>query len=342
MSNILFFGHKQVSHALDTFFDGCINVFGKPNVYEYPILEKHHGASDYKSFEQHTDIQPVYGWWCRNSIPFVEEFSISEWAQKINNLEIKYVVGSNRAIENFIELLSLIKIESIPHVCIVFIEEDHDLGFELHRNNVESLIPFWNKIDIYYKTDFVKNSICSYDKIKPFYISVRQDKILKEIGEIKSFSEREIDICYLVGASHPNRKMYYDIIKSFKFGTNIIEFGAHKYSLNQYLNIINNSKIFISVRGNELSNTRNIEGPFCGAALFTENINMELPFDYEDGKSAIFYNKNNILNLLTKYISNPKELENLADGSRKHCLNFHTSTKRAEQFLFTAKQLKGW
>lgn len=232
MSNILFLGHKQVSHALDTFFDGCINIFGEPNVYEYPILEKHHGIGNYNSSEQHTDIQPVYGWWCRNSIPFVEEFSIPEWAQKINNLEIKYVVGSNRAIENFIELLKLIKIESMLHVCVAFVEEDHDLGFELHRNNVERLMPVWDKIDIYYKTDFVRNSVCSYSKIKPFYISVPQNKVLKEIGKIKLFSERKIDVCYLVGASHPNRKMYYDLIKSFKFGNNIIEFGTHKYSLN--------------------------------------------------------------------------------------------------------------
>lgn len=342
IDNILFLGHPQVSHALDTFFDGCLKVFGQANVYEYPILEKHHCVDNYDSFNLHTDIQPVYGWWCKNNMAFKEEFYLDEWAKKINNREIRYIVGSNRAMDNFIELLGLIEAESLQHICVVFVEEEHDLDFELHKANVNMLMPVWDKIDIYYRMDFVRGSVCPSDKIKPFYMSAREDKILEEIGFVKPFDDREFDVCYLVGPNHPNRRMYYDIINELKVGSNLIEFGTHNYSLNQYLNVINNSKIFVSVRGNELSNTRNIEGPFCGSALFTENIGIELPFDYEDGKSAIYYDSFNVLELLTSYVLNQEKLRHLASKSRQHCLGFHTSTRRAEQLLAEAKKIKGW
>ena len=340
MSNILFFGHKQVSHALDTFFDGCINVFGKPNVYEYPILEKHHGASDYKSSEQHTDIQPVYGWWCRNSIPFVEEFSIFEWAQKINNLEIKYIVGTNRAIENFIELLNFIKDDVLENICIIFIEEEEDHDFLIHYNCIRLLKNIYYKIDIHYKVDFIYSKVDNLQKIYPFYISC-PNKILLEVKKIKKFSERNIDVCFLTESNHPNRIEYYNLIKNIN-GNNIILCGKHKFSLNEYFNIINDSKIFISVRGNGWSNTRNIEGPMLGAALFTDTLDITIPFNYIDNESAIFFNKNTLLPRLLEYIDDKNKLEILAKNSHNHCINYHTTVKRAEQMIALSKNIKKW
>src|SRR6266702_1569648 len=170
MDKILFLGHEQVSHAYDTFFDGCINIFGIQNIFEYPILEKYHQDHIYNAITGHDDIQPVYGWWCKNTIPHNIQLSLIEWSKKINNLEIKYIIGSNRSINNFIQLLSLINNNILHQVCVIFLEEEEDKGFELHRRYVEQLRQVYNKIDIHYKVDYILKSVCSYYKIYPFYM----------------------------------------------------------------------------------------------------------------------------------------------------------------------------
>lgn len=332
MNNILFLNHEQVCHAHDTFFNGCMEVFGKEHVFEYPCYSKTHS-----DFQAHGHS---YAWWCFNDIGHVTSYSQELWIDCINKGQVQYLVGNNRQIDLFITFLTLINEEALKKLSVVFIEEEEDPGFDHHRWCLEKLKNVYHKIDIHYKADYVAGRVGSYDKILPFYLSAPVDKILKEIGEVKPFAKREIDICYIVGNSHPNRKMYYDIIKQAK-GNNIVEFGTHNYNIGQYFNVINNSKIFISVRGNGWGNTRNTEGPVCGAALFTESLEITVPFDYVDNKSAVFFNKDNLLEKLNYYVDSPKELARLAKASNKHCLENHTSKARVLQMISQAKKLKG-
>lgn len=330
----LFLTQELVSHAHDTFYHGMVELLGEQNVFDCPCVVKYH--------KNHLIPGDQYSWWCYSDNKHLLSLTLEGWANEINNGNIQYIFSTNRDIASLEKLIPLIHESRFKDLCITFIEEEHDLGFEIHRNNVERLKPVWNKIDLYYRVDYIKSRVASYDKIKPIYISAPEDKILAEIGDIKPFKDRQIDICYVVGASHPNRKMFYDILKGYSKGSNIIEYGTHKYSLKEYLNLINDSKIFFSVRGNEWSNTRNIEGPYCGAALFTEELEITVPFEYENRKSAVFYNKSNVLSLLDEYMSDQTKLERLATASRQHCLKFHTARRRAEQFIQHAKQVKGW
>jgi hypothetical protein len=330
--NILFLSHEQVSHAYDTFFNGCMALFGPENVFDCPSLPKHH--SDYK--HSHT-----YAWWCYNDTGHVLSLPIEEWAKQINMRKVKYIVGSNRAIPNFIQLISLINEDVFKDICVIFLEEEEDPGFNIHRWCLEALSSVYNRIDIHYKADYVTGRVGAYEKILPFYLSAPQSKIMGEIGSVKPFSEREIDICYIVGASHANRKKYYDIIKNAN-GNNIVEYGTHKYNITEYFNAVNNSKIFISVRGNGWGNTRNAEGPICGAALFSESLEITVPFDYKDGVSAVFFDETNILSKLNEYVANPKKLAKLAKASYSHCIDNHTSLARAKQMTQQAKKIKGW
>lgn len=331
-NNILFLSQEQVSHAYDTFFNGCMEFFGKNNVFDSPVIMKHH--TDFR--HSHS-----YAWWCYNDTGHILSLSLDDWAEQINMGKIKYIVGSNREIKNFKYLLSLINENVFKDICTIFIEEEEDPGFDVHRQCLESLKDVYNKVDIHYKVDYIKNRVGTYDKIMPFYLSCPEDKIISEIGAVKAFSKREIDICYIVGASHPNRKKYYDIIKNAQ-GNNIIEYGTHNYNINEYFNTINNSKIFISVRGNGWSNTRNVEGPACGAALFSESLDIVVPFDYKDGVSAVMFNESNILEKLNEYVGNPKKLEKLAKSSVAHYKKNQSSVSRARQMTEHAAKIKGW
>lgn len=331
MNNILFLNHEQVCHAHDTFLNGCIELFGSEHVFEYPCYSKTH--SDFQSHGH------SYAWWCFNDLKHITSYSEDLWISCIKNKEIQYLVGNNRQIDTFISFLEKIDNESLKSIGIIFLEEEEDPGFNHHFWCLEKLKHVYHKIDIHYKVDYIENRVGNYSKIRPFYLSVPENKILKEINTVKPFAEREVDICYIVGNSHPNRQYYFNLLKEVK-GNNIIEFGTHKYNLNQYFNTINNSKIFISVRGNGWSNTRNVEGPFCGAALFTESLDITIPNDYIDGHSAIFFNNENLIEKLNFYLENPKKLNSLAKKSRIHCLNYHTSVVRAKQMVNDIKNIK--
>lgn len=333
---VLFLTHEQFSHAHDTFFNGCIEHFGAQNVFDYPCVEKNH--SDY-IIHGHS-----YAWWCINDIGHITSLSLEQWAHEINNGVIKYIVASSRGsgIENLKLLIPLITDSALKKACFIFLEEEEDAGFEVHRWCIEHLKPVYDKIDIHYKVDYIKGRVASYNKILPFYLSAPTGKILHEIGSVKPFDERKIDICYIAGNSHPNRLKYFDLLKSINRGNNVILFGEHKYSLHDYFNVINDSKIFISVRGNGWSNTRNVEGPSCGAALFSEKLQIEIPNDYVDGKSAIFFNESNLVSSLNEMLDSPKKLKTLAQNSIDHCLKNHTSFARAKQMVFDAKKIKRW
>ena len=340
MDKILFLGHQQVSSAFDTFFDGCIQIFGCSNIFEYPILDKYHTIPDFDISKLHTDIQPVYGWWCKNIIPTSLELPMSEWAIKINNLELKYIVGTNRAINNFTELLFLINKETLPNICIIFIEEEEDHGFENHRNLIEKLKLVYDKIDIHYRVDYTYSKICSYKKIMPFYMSC-PEKILLEVDKLKPFEEREFDICFLTESNHKDRIDYFDLIKNIE-GNNLIICGKHNLSLKDYFSAINNSKIFISVRGNGWSNTRNVEGPRLGAALFADELEITIPFNYIENESAIFFNRKTLVPRLLEYLNDNNRLKILAQKSYEHCLSYHTTRQRAAQMIAAAKIIKCW
>jgi len=336
MNNALFLVHDQVSHAYDTFFDGMKLLFGNNSVFEYPCVEKYHS--------NYSNSGHSYGWWCYNDIKHVTSISLNDWAKEINDGKIKYIIASNRgyALENLKLLIPMLTDNAIRNTCTVFLEEEEDPGFNFHYWFIEHLKPIYEKIDIHYKVDYIRNKVGSYDNIHPFYLSAPSEKILKEIGKVKPFCERSIDVCYVAGNSHKNRERYFDILKNINVGNNVIEFGAHKYSLKEYFNIINDSKIFISVRGNGWSNTRNVEGPFCGAALFTEQLEISIPNDYINKKNAVFFNEETLLPLLNEYLSNTTKLSKLAKASHTYCMENHTSLARANQLVDLANKIKGW
>lgn len=331
MPNILFLNHEQVCHAHDTFLNGCIEYFGKEHVFEYPCYPKTH--SDFNSHGH------SYAWWCFNDLKHITSYSEETWIQCIKNKEIQYIIGNNRQIFTFISFLEKLSEKDLESVGVVFLEEEEDPGFAHHYWCLEQLKKVYHKIDIHYKVDFILGKVGNYEKIKPFYLSAPSNKLLSMIDSIKSFEEREIDICYLAGASHNNRKLYFDLLKDMP-GNNIICYGNHQYNLNEYFNLINNSKIFISVRGNGWSNTRNVEGPFLGAALFTEKLEISIPFDYEEDISAIYFTQENLVDKLKYYLKHKSKLKKLATKSHLHCLNFQTSLKRAEQMVSAINTLK--
>lgn len=331
--NILFLCDDVVQHAFDTLHHGCLEIFGNSNVFEFPIVSKYHNTS--KQFSDHP-----YKWWCYDSTSTEKNLNIDEWIAEIRLSNIDYIVFTNRgdAINNLSYILYSLDDNILNKLNIIFVEEEEDANFEFHRNYVEDLSKrgIYKYITIHYRADYIVKRVCNYDKIRPFYMSGPLSKFIDEIGIVKDFLKREIDICYMAGSSHPNRRKYFDILKNVA-GNNVIEFGnyagIHKRSLNEYFNVINNSKIFISVRGNGWGNTRNIEGPLCGAALFNDILDITVPYDYTDNVSAIFFDEKNLIDKLTCLLSDKSKLQNIAKNGSEHCLKYHTSAARARQMV---------
>lgn len=331
-NKILFLTHEQVSHAHDTFFDGCLKLFGSENVFEYPCVPKYH--SDYH-------VAHTYEWWCYNDLGHITSRSLIDWAKDINDGKIQYIVASNRGtgLENIKLLIPMIKEDVFSTITIIFLEEEEDPIYSVHKYCLDQLKDIYHKIDIHYKVDYLKHYNHN-KKVKPFYMSAPINKIKELSGPNIPFLDKTIDVSYIVSGPHKNRIKIFEELQKLDIGNNIITMGYHQYGLTDYFKIINNSKIFISVKGNGWSNTRNVEGPIAGAALFTEEIAIEVPNDYLHKESAVFFNPSNIVKFIKEYLNDQNKLEELTYNSIKYCNENHTTLARAKQMVKLSKELK--
>lgn len=373
VEKVLFLGDPSPNHGIDTFFHGLCEVFGDANVHQFPIEVKFNSDYNYDPYNfwtvknTPTDNQSPYVYW--NHYDWVREFNNP-------NSEFKYIICVFQptldnwmyrrypAVYSLCNLLRDINPDNLKNICVSFIEDSGDPEWHATKQYIDffnnpkipnfsiygdiiysTRQPILNNIDVWLKNDFNFDKNPLPDKIFPFYISAPSDKLLNAVDcKIKSFDEKEIDVLYLVGNSHPDRIKYYNILKdNLKIGNNIIHCGLTLTSnLKEYFQLINNSKIIISIRGSEPQNCRNVEGPFFGAALFSQELNYNIPNPYIHGESCIYFNETNLIEQLNYYITNKDKLKELMENSHIHCLTYHTTKSRAEQFKNLAKIKKGW
>jgi hypothetical protein len=368
---IMFIGDPNPSHAIDTFFHGICEVFGEENVFEFPPEIKYHSNYTY---------DPYNFWTVKNTKKCHLEGHIRGYQFYVDafndpNSGFKYICCVNRPyIDSFyatrrypslytlVQLLNDIKPERFKDIAVIFMEEEGDPYLYGHNEiyvkyfqnptilnpngSLQKYPSIFEKIDMWLKVDFIRKYVKYPEKVFPLYISAPEDKLLEMVdNNILPFEERKYDVCFISGIHHEDRRKYYNILKSeLNVGNNIIFCDRDRSlcGLKEYFNYLNNSKICISIRGGEYSNTRNIEGPYLGCALFTQKLEIEIPNDYIDGHSAIFFDESNLIEKLTEYINDQTKLKYLSENSRNHCLQYHTSKSRVLFYLDKIKNIKNW
>ncbi len=136
--------------------------------------------------------------------------------------------------------------------------------------------------------------------------------LTRKIG--RPFKEKNYDITFIGDLSselHGERnKLLYRILKlSDKYKINI----ATEVYGNDYVNLINSSKIVFNHCNKQEANSRCFEVPACGSLLFVEEENLEIRDYFNDKEHCIFYNNDNLEELLKYYLENPEESEKIAN-----------------------------
>ncbi len=95
----------------------------------------------------------------------------------------------------------------------------------------------------------------------------------------------------------------------------------------------------ISLAGNGFDTVRYWELPAHGTLLLSERIPLAIPFDYEDGKHAVFFDT--VQEACEKgayYLAHPDEALEIAQAGHAHLLAHHTGSARARQCLARIQQ----
>ncbi|MDQ7062670.1 MAG: glycosyltransferase [candidate division KSB1 bacterium] len=142
----------------------------------------------------------------------------------------------------------------------------------------------------------------------------------------KQFLEKKYDVVF-VGNLYPNRKTLVERL-SKKFDVKV--FQAYNEEAAQ---IYNQSKIVLNLGiGRTGIQQRVFEVLLCGAFLMTNEIPKEGRL-FEDRKHLVYFNENNIEELIAYYLEHEDERERIAENGYRLAMQKHTYRNRLEKLL---------
>lgn len=107
----------------------------------------------------------------------------------------------------------------------------------------------------------------------------------------------------------------------------------------EYAKKLQSHLVGISLAGNGFDTVRYWELPAHGTLLLSERLPLAIPFDYEDGKHAVFFDT--VQEAYEKgayYLAHPDEALEIAQAGHAHLLAHHTGSARARQCLARIQQ----
>lgn len=151
--------------------------------------------------------------------------------------------------------------------------------------------------------------------------------------------ERIYDVCFIGNLNetiHPRRSQIIDRALSLSGRYQI--FVKQGVWGSEYLQILNKSKIVLNYTIAQVMNMRGYEAPACGALLFIEEENLEIPYFLKDREECVYYRADNLVELLIYYLENEEERQRIAKNGHQKIQSF-SYEKQFEQLL---KQLPEW
>ncbi|MDR1997306.1 MAG: glycosyltransferase [Candidatus Margulisbacteria bacterium] len=117
--------------------------------------------------------------------------------------------------------------------------------------------------------------------------------------------------------------------------------GSGLYRINPvYRTLLQRSLISVNVMGSGYDCARFWEILAARAMLFTQKLDIEIPYPFTDGVSYVtFASLEEFEDKLAYYLEHLDEVEKIARRGHEHLLLYHTSQKRAEYFLEVCKQI---
>ena len=151
--------------------------------------------------------------------------------------------------------------------------------------------------------------------------------------------DREYNLSFVGHSNNPERKMYIKLLKEYLAKNKTKNVISTKIvDKERYIEIIKNSKSGLSTRGTGYDTWRHWEIPCYGTALLSQRTPINIPNNFVDGESALFFKDfNELKQKFEKYVIKSNEWFEIAKSGQEHFFKYHTPKKRAEYILRKVK-----
>jgi hypothetical protein len=352
---ILFVPSQTPDYLEDIIYHGLINICGRKNVVDYPFKPAYHYNKKRKK-ELKLPIQYRYLNYEKFPMLLFEDNKINYSAnQQIDFDDFDIVIIGSLRLDVIKEVYKILN--KVDNQKIIFLDGEDDPFIRAI---------YFKKLNIYFKREKINNFINNfqrkkylinysfrqimkitrhfYDYIKyPIRLPIISFRIPKKIKPLpfgiidvgfKPSKEKNYDFCFIGGFTNKFRKKVYRFLQNYAKRKNLKAFVATGgLAWKEYMNILSQSKIGIAVRGAGFDTYRYWEIPYAGAMLLSDLPIIEIPKNFEEGKSAAFFKNISELKEKLDYYLKMDRWEHIAKQGRQHLLKFHTSINRARTVL---------
>jgi spore maturation protein CgeB len=114
-----------------------------------------------------------------------------------------------------------------------------------------------------------------------------------------------------------------------------------KLSSLEYRDLMERSKMALSVRGGGYDTMRYWEIPASKTLLLAEQPDIDIPNNFVDGEHAIFFKPDlsDLATLVRTYAKDEALCRQMAERGYEHLLRYHTCERRAEYFLDICRRM---
>ncbi|WP_423792414.1 glycosyltransferase family protein [Methanocaldococcus indicus] len=178
-----------------------------------------------------------------------------------------------------------------------------------------------------YPTNIIKN-----EKIRPIPLGIVN--LEEHYPILKNIKKKDYDVSFIATPNTKERKIIFSILTELEKEYDI-KCYTNKGSLRfeDYLKIIASSKISINTYGYGVDTFRYYEIPYLKTMLLTKKPIIEIPNNFINGKSAVFYNNVNEIRDLIFYHLENNRWKKIAKEGNAHVNKYFLDKKLAQYFL---------
>jgi hypothetical protein len=305
---ILVITHGQSDYGMDSLYDGLCTVLGAENVTEFPWKPCLHGHA----MEAAGDYPCTFD---RPGTPMTAESVIEALgAGHFNLILFADMIEWDKA-----EVLRSF-LAAAPRVPVVVYDSWDDCSNQYAKctKYLDGREP-----DLYFKREML--ACVDYGpRTVPLPFSYPADRVPSSVT-----GDRARSVFWAGNKIFGLRRLYTDVLSEDRGLT-----FDRKYSPAEYGQVLATSRIGLDFFGLGFDTVRYWELPAHGCMLLAERRPIRIPHDFEDGKSAVFFDDlPDLEEKLSYFDSRPDLAAEIAESGHEHLKRFHTNTARAQQFL---------
>lgn len=310
LPRILVICHDYSDYGLDTLFHGLCTILGKENVVEFPWKPTLHGC----------DPHMTSGYPCLFNYP-----------------------GEALTVDNLVTQLKSGCFDLILYADVIKMEHQNDVRRLVAAAPDLPLVLYDTWDNCYTPLDLVLNYIDRKEFSLIFKRELLQgvvyegDPVPLPFGYPESFSQalelfstdKKTAVFWAGKKEYGLRPLYLRRLE------NIIGMPLDvRYDQESYKQKLRNSLIGLSFFGYGFDTVRYWELPANGVMLLAERPPIQIPHNFVDGESAVFFdNVAEMEEKLEYYINHPEAARQIAIKGHEHYLKYHTATARAHTFI---------